>query len=79
MVTTDRLSAFDVVMPDPIPAKGHVLNRLSLFWFDRGRSIIPNHVVSSDVNDYPLPFRGMPAWPVAPCSCAGPGPCPWSA
>ena len=58
MVTTDRLSAFDVVMPDPIPAKGHVLNRLSLFWFDRGRSIIPNHVVSSDVNDYPLPFRG---------------------
>ncbi len=58
MVTTDRLSAFDVVMPDPIPAKGHVLNRLSLFWFDMGRSIIPNHVVSSDVNDYPLPFRG---------------------
>lgn len=58
MVTTDRLSAFDVVMPDPIPAKGHVLNRLSLFWFDKGTSIVPNHVVTADVNHYPEPFRG---------------------
>ncbi len=58
LVTTDRLSAFDVVLPDPIPAKGHVLNQLSLFWFGKGTSLIRNHVVSSDVNDYPEPFRG---------------------
>ncbi len=58
LVTTDRISAFDVVLPDPIPAKGHVLNRLSQFWFEKGESIIRNHVVSSDVNDYPEPFRG---------------------
>lgn len=58
IVTTDRLSAFDVVLPDPIPAKGHVLNQISLFWFEMGKSIIRNHVISSDVNDYPEPFRG---------------------
>jgi phosphoribosylaminoimidazole-succinocarboxamide synthase len=44
IVTTDRLSAFDVVMPDPIPLKGAVLNAMSLFWFDRLASIIPNHL-----------------------------------
>jgi len=60
LVTTDRISAFDVILPDPIPAKGHVLNRISLFWFEKGRSIIKNHVVSSDVNDYPEPFKGDP-------------------
>ena len=58
MITTDRISAFDVILPDPIPAKGHVLNQLSLFWFEKGQSIIRNHVVSSDVNDYPEPFKG---------------------
>jgi phosphoribosylaminoimidazole-succinocarboxamide synthase len=58
IVTTDRISAFDVVLPDPIPAKGHVLNQISLFWFEKGTSIIKNHVVSSNVNDYPAPFTG---------------------
>lgn len=58
LVTTDRISAFDVVLPDPITAKGHVLNQLSLFWFEMGTSIIRNHVVASDVNEYPVPFRG---------------------
>ncbi|HHO75574.1 MAG TPA: phosphoribosylaminoimidazolesuccinocarboxamide synthase [Deltaproteobacteria bacterium] len=58
IVTTDRISAFDVVLPDPIPLKGHVLNQLSLFWFEKASSIIANHVVSSDINDYPAPFRG---------------------
>jgi len=58
IVTTDRISAFDVVLPDPIPAKGHVLNQISLFWFDMGRPIIRNHIVSSDVDEYPEPFRG---------------------
>ena len=44
IVTTDRLSAFDVVLPDPIPGKGRVLNRISEFWFERTRHIIPNHL-----------------------------------
>ena len=43
IVTTDRLSAFDVVMPDPIPGKGHVLHRISEFWFDRTASVVANH------------------------------------
>jgi phosphoribosylaminoimidazole-succinocarboxamide synthase len=58
IVTTDRISAFDVILPDPIPAKGHVLNQLSLFWFEKGSSIIKNHVVTFDVNAYPEPFNG---------------------
>jgi phosphoribosylaminoimidazole-succinocarboxamide synthase len=49
IVTTDRLSAFDVVLPDPIPGKGHVLNRISNFWFARTRHIVPNHLA-----DFPL-------------------------
>jgi phosphoribosylaminoimidazole-succinocarboxamide synthase len=49
IVTTDRLSAFDVVLPDPIPGKGSVLTRISRFWFDRTRHIIPNHLTA-----YPL-------------------------
>src|SRR6266404_9487411 len=46
IVATDRLSAFDVVLPTPIPDKGRVLTQLSLFWFDLLRDVIPNHVVS---------------------------------
>ena len=49
IVTTDRLSAFDVVMPDPIPGKGRVLTRISNFWFERTQHIVPNHLA-----DYPL-------------------------
>ncbi len=45
MVTSDRLSAFDVVMAEPIPGKGQVLNTLALFWFDRLRDVVPNHVL----------------------------------
>ncbi|MFL6551261.1 MAG: phosphoribosylaminoimidazolesuccinocarboxamide synthase [Povalibacter sp.] len=44
IVTTDRLSAFDVVLPDPIPGKGSVLTRVSRFWFERTRHIVPNHI-----------------------------------
>ncbi|MBN2297833.1 MAG: phosphoribosylaminoimidazolesuccinocarboxamide synthase, partial [Deltaproteobacteria bacterium] len=58
IVTTDRISAFDVILPDPIPYKGHVLNQLSLFWFEKASEIIPNHIVSSDVSAYPSPFTG---------------------
>src|SRR5207302_10481517 len=44
IVTTDRLSAFDVVLQDPIPGKGQVLNQISNFWFARTRHIVPNHL-----------------------------------
>ena len=53
IVTTDRLSAFDVVMPQGIPDKGRVLNQLSLFWFRKLGSLIPNHIVAADVKDFP--------------------------
>ena len=53
MVATDRISAFDVVMDDPIPGKGKILTQISLFWFDAMSSIVPNHLVSSNVDEYP--------------------------
>lgn len=53
MVTSDRLSAFDVVLPDPIPEKGRVLTQTSMFWFSIMESLIGNHVISSDVTEYP--------------------------
>jgi phosphoribosylaminoimidazole-succinocarboxamide synthase len=53
MVTTDRLSAFDVMLPNSIPYKGFVLNGLSTFWFDKTRNIIANHVISSDFKQFP--------------------------
>ncbi|MEO8016250.1 MAG: phosphoribosylaminoimidazolesuccinocarboxamide synthase [Pseudomonadota bacterium] len=49
IVTTDRLSAFDVVMPDPIPDKGRVLNSISNFWFERTRHIVPNHLTGRNI------------------------------
>lgn len=55
IVTTDRLSAFDVVMPDPIPGKGSVLTRISRFWFEKTQHLVPNHLT-----DYPLE-RAIPA------------------
>jgi len=57
IVATDRLSAFDVVLPDPIPHKGEVLTRLSLYWLDLLSGIVANHLVSADVADFPEPFR----------------------
>jgi phosphoribosylaminoimidazole-succinocarboxamide synthase len=57
MVATDRISAFDVVLPQPVPAKGQVLTGLSLYWFDRTRHIVPNHVVRADARQFPEPFR----------------------
>src|SRR5213082_3686990 len=55
-VATDRLSAFDVILPDPIPKKGAVLNQLSAFWFNRFGSI-DNHFVSSDFDYFPKQLR----------------------
>jgi phosphoribosylaminoimidazole-succinocarboxamide synthase len=54
IIATDRLSAFDVVMPTPIPDKGKVLTQISLFWFDLLKDIVPNHILSS--TEFPAPF-----------------------
>ena len=53
LVTSDRISAFDVIMDDPIPDKGKVLTGISLFWFDYISDIVDNHLISADVNEYP--------------------------
>ncbi len=56
MVATDRISAFDFILPDEIPFKGEVLNRISAFWFDKFADIVPNHLVSIDPADSPEEF-----------------------
>lgn len=57
IVATDRISAFDVVMPNPIPDKGRVLTQLSRFWFNLTREIVPNHLLSTEVEEYPQACR----------------------
>lgn len=60
VVATDRLSAFDVVLPTAIPAKGIVLTQMSLFWFDLLADVVPHHVITADVDEYDAelqPFR----------------------
>jgi phosphoribosylaminoimidazole-succinocarboxamide synthase len=56
MVASDRISAFDVVLPTPIPDKGRVLTGLSLFWFERSADIVPNHLLNADVDGFPSEF-----------------------
>jgi phosphoribosylaminoimidazole-succinocarboxamide synthase len=60
MVASDRLSAFDVVLPTPIPDKGRVLTQLSNFWFGRTATVVPNHLVETDLAAFPAPFRDHP-------------------
>jgi phosphoribosylaminoimidazole-succinocarboxamide synthase len=55
MVATDRISAFDAVLPTPIPDKGRVLTGLTLFWLDRTRGLLPNHLITADPADLPGP------------------------
>jgi phosphoribosylaminoimidazole-succinocarboxamide synthase len=62
LVASDRLSAFDVVLPDPIPYKGEVLTKLSLYWFDRLGDVVPNHLLSADVADLPDEFAAHADW-----------------
>ncbi len=60
IVATDRISAFDFIMPNPVPGKGEVLTRMSAFWFGKTGDIIPNHVVSTNPDEYPAvcaPYR----------------------
>lgn len=53
IVASDRISAFDVVMDDPIPEKGKILTSISLFWFKKLESVVENHVIASDPSEYP--------------------------
>ena len=53
MIATEPISAFDVVMPDPVPDKGKILTQISLFWFDVMNDLVPNHVITSNVDAYP--------------------------
>ena len=57
LVATDRISAFDYVLPTGIPGKGRVLTQISLFWFDYLSDIVPNHLVTADVEQYPAQLR----------------------
>ncbi|HXY71899.1 MAG TPA: phosphoribosylaminoimidazolesuccinocarboxamide synthase [Actinomycetota bacterium] len=61
LVATDRISAFDVVLPTPIPDKGRVLTGLSLYWFERTKEIVPNHVLSADARSFPEPYAAEAA------------------
>ena len=60
MVASDRISAFDVVLPTPIPDKGRVLTGLSKFWFGRTEDIVPNHLITTDLGAYPAEAQGAP-------------------
>ena len=53
IIATDRISAFDVVLPNAVPEKGRVLTQISHFWFSKTADIVPNHLISLDVRDYP--------------------------
>ena len=57
IVASDRLSAFDVVLPTPIPGKGRILTQLSNFWFRKTAHLVPNHLVSTDIRRFPIAFR----------------------
>ena len=56
LVTTDRISAYDVIMPDPIPLKGVILNQITLFWMDMFKDMVPNHLIASDMAAFPAPL-----------------------
>lgn len=57
LVVSDRISAFDVILPSMVTNKGKVLNKISAFWFDYIKDIIPNHVISTDLKDFPEEFQ----------------------
>ncbi len=57
MVASDRISAFDFILPDEIPHKGEVLTRISAFWFNKFADLVPNHLISMDVADYPVEYQ----------------------
>lgn len=62
IVATDRISAFDFIMPNPVPGKGEVLTRMSAFWFEKMADIVPNHMISTNPDEYPAacaPYREL--------------------
>ena len=62
IVSTDRISAFDVILPNGVPRKGEVLNKMSIFWFSQVQDIVPNHIITTDVNLFPeacLPYADV--------------------
>ena len=62
MVASDRISAFDYILPDEIPSKGEVLTRVSAFWFEKFADIIPNHLITMDVPEYPEEYQRYAAY-----------------
>lgn len=60
IVATDRVSAYDVILPEGIPNKGKVLTQISSFWFERLSHLVPHHVITTDVGAFPDPFRSSP-------------------
>src|SRR5213592_422437 len=67
-IVTDRLSAFDVILPDPIPYKGAVLNQISAFWFQK-LDFAKNHFITADFDEFPQSLRGFQiSLRAAPCS-----------
>jgi len=62
IVASDRISAFDCIIPTPIPDKGKVLTQLSLFWFEKTGHLIKNHLISSNVADFPAPYNEIADW-----------------
>ena len=59
IVATDRISAFDCILPQGIPGKGRVLTQMSIFWFDFLKDVVPNHLIATDVDDFPAPLRAF--------------------
>src|SRR5436190_5181190 len=57
MVASDRISAFDYVLPTPVPDKGKILTQISAWWFRQLEDIVPNHLISADVNEFPSNLR----------------------
>jgi phosphoribosylaminoimidazole-succinocarboxamide synthase len=68
LVTTDRISAFDVVLDDPIPGRGTVLTALTQLWLERTADLVPNHLVGWRASELPAGARHLPA---GRCWCAG--------
>jgi len=58
LIVTDRISAYDYVLPNPIPSKGICLTQLSKFWFDYTENIVSNHMISTDISEYPKELQG---------------------
>ena len=57
LVVSDRISAFDFIMPNPLPDKGKILNKISAFWFDYVSDIVPNHIITTNFNEFPEEFQ----------------------